>query len=69
MLLRRPLSSFGGAWIACLQFALCAFVNVPVWTGMAHVAIPEDQCCVGLDHLERVFAFRRFGHCDCAVRQ
>jgi hypothetical protein len=31
---------------------------------MAHVAIPEDQCRVGFDHLERVFTLARFGHLE-----
>jgi hypothetical protein len=30
---------------------------------VAHVAIPEDEGGVGLDHLEGVFAFSWLGHC------
>jgi hypothetical protein len=30
---------------------------------VAHVAIPKDECGVGLDHLEGVFAFAGLGHC------
>ena len=30
---------------------------------MAHIAIPEDECCIGLDHLEGVFALAGLGHC------
>lgn len=29
---------------------------------MAHVAIPEDECRIGFDHLEGVFALSWFGH-------
>lgn len=29
-----------GAWPACLELAVLAFENVPVWTRVAHVAVP-----------------------------
>jgi hypothetical protein len=31
---------------------------------MAHVAVPEDEGGVGLDHLEGVFALSWLGHCE-----
>lgn len=56
------------ASLACLQLAFCALVNPPVRAGVAHVAVPQDERCVRLDHLESVFAFARFCHlCDFSV--
>jgi hypothetical protein len=49
--------------LACLEFALRALVDPPVGSRVAHVAIPEDECGVGLDHLEGMFAFAGLGHC------
>jgi hypothetical protein len=54
---------FRHARFAGLQFALGTFVDPPVGPGVAHVAIPEDERGVGLDHLEGVFAFAWLGHC------
>lgn len=31
---------------------------------MAHVAVPNDDCCIRLDDLEGVLAVDRSGHCD-----
>jgi hypothetical protein len=54
---------FRHACFAGLQFALGTFVDPPVRSGVAHVAIPEDEGGVGLDHLEGVFALAGLGHC------
>ena len=51
------------AWLAGLKLALRALVDEPMWTGVAHVAVPENQCGVGLDDLEAVFALAWLGHC------
>ncbi len=45
--MRRAMFSelgLGRACLACLDFALCAFVDVPVWSGMTQIAVPEDEC-------------------------
>lgn len=31
---------------------------------MAHVAVPENECSVGLDHSECVFAFAGLSHVE-----
>ena len=55
---------FRHACLACLELALGALVDPPVRPGMAHVAVPEDEGGVGLDHLERVFALSWLCHCE-----
>jgi len=57
-------TGFRRACLACLELALGALVDPPVRPGMAHVAVPEDEGGVGLDHLERVFALSWLGHCE-----
>lgn len=51
-----------GARAASLQLAFRALEDEPVWTRMAHVAVPEDEGGVGLDHLEVVLALSRLRH-------
>ena len=41
--------SLVGAWLASLELAVLALVDVPVRTGVAHVAVPEDERRVALD--------------------
>lgn len=36
-------------------------------SAVAHVAVPEDEGGVGLDHLERVFTAAWNGHCVSSV--
>jgi hypothetical protein len=54
---------FCHACFARLEFALGTLVNPPMGSGVAHIAIPEDECCIGLYHLEGVFALAGLGHC------
>lgn len=51
-----------GARTACLELALRTLEDEPMWTRMAHVAVPEDESGVGLDHLEGVLALARLRH-------
>jgi hypothetical protein len=71
---------FVGAWTARLELAVRALEDVPVRSGVAEVAVPEDQCRVGLDHLECVVARTRNGHvgvprrepdddCECRIKR
>jgi len=48
--------SFSGTWTACLELAVFAFVYVPVWAAVAHVAVPQNEARVALDHHELVSA-------------
>lgn len=54
---------FGRAFVACLDFALCAFVNVPMRSRMAQITVPEDKGGIRFDHLEVVFALSWLCHC------
>lgn len=49
---------------ASLQLACGAFVNERVGTRMAHVAVPDNNGCIGLDDLEVVLAVYWGGHFD-----
>jgi len=49
---------------ASLQLACCALVNERVGTGMAHVAVPDNNGRIGLDDLEVVLAVYWGGHFD-----
>lgn len=53
---------FGRARPASLELAFGAFKDEPVRARMAHVAVPEDEGGVGLDHLEGMLAFAWFAH-------
>lgn len=51
-----------GASPASLELALGALVDEPMWSQVAHVAVPENESRVGFDHLEGVLALSGFGH-------
>ena len=53
-----------GAWAACLELAMLAFEDVPMWPRMAKVAVPEYQRGIRLDHLERMVACSAW-YCHC----
>jgi len=57
---------FCHACFAGLKLALRALVDPPVRPRVTHVAIPEDESGIGLDHLEGVFALAWLGHFDNA---
>ena len=44
--LQAHLSCLRGAWPARLELALGALEDIPVRSGVAEVAVPEDQRCV-----------------------
>lgn len=47
---------------ASLELAFRTLKNEPMWSRVAHVAVPKYQCCVGLDHLKSVLALSRLRH-------
>ena len=49
-------------WTTRLQFALGALEDEPMRARVAHVAVPEDEGGVGLDHFEAVLALARLRH-------
>lgn len=57
-------SSLGAqaAWTTGLKFAVFAFENAPVRTGLTYATMPEDESRVALDHVERVLTEGRDGH-------
>ena len=59
---RNTHSCFCCASLASLQFALGALVDEPMWSTMAHVAVPEDECGIRLDRFEHVLALPGLGH-------
>jgi len=46
----------------CVQLAVPALKDSPVWTGVAYVARPLDQSAIRLDELEGMRAIARNGH-------
>lgn len=54
----------GRAGPASLELATRTLVDDGMWAGVAHVAVPLDQCGVGLDEHEVVGASAGLGHCD-----
>lgn len=50
------------AWTTGLELAVFTLEDEPVWSAMAHVAIPLDECALGLDKLERVCTESGDGH-------
>lgn len=60
---RSLLLRFMHALPARLEPAFLAFVDVPMRAGVTDVAVPEDECCVRLDYLERMVAGSGKGHC------
>src|SRR5690349_9929845 len=57
-----------GAGSTGLEFAMLAFEDVPVRTGVTQVAVPEYQGCIGLDHLKRMIAgSTRDGHVQISL--
>ena len=50
---------FVRARATCLEFAVFALKDVPVWSGMAHRAHPLNKCRLGLKKVERMVAITR----------
>lgn len=53
-LLKYLLLSLCCASLTSLDLAFGALVYEPMWAGVAGAAVPEDESCVRLDHLEAV---------------
>ena len=61
-----PKSGFVCAWSAGFEPTQDALEDGPVRAGSAHAAVPEQEACVGFDHLERVATGAwRVGHGVC----
>lgn len=50
-----------------LEFAVLTLEDVPVRSGMAHIAVPDHQRGVRFDHLERMVAGTGAWNCHFAV--
>lgn len=63
---RDTKSSFVCAWSAGFEPTQDALKDGPVRAGSAHATVPEEEACVGLDHLERMATGAwRVGHGVC----
>lgn len=52
-----------GAWLARLQLAFRTFVDEPMRSRVAHIAVPENQRGIRFDDFEAVLALSGLGHC------